>query len=701
MHRALQFFCLFLAAGSGLLALAAPAWSLDDGGEILVGRITAVEGELLRYLPEGKNWVQTSVDAPFGLEDALYSGEGSRAEFIFPNNTWMRIGANTQVQMVDLVSDATTVDLASGQARLYNRSRTAIIKATTPFGAVVASADAVFDLLVNDESLVVFPLRGAIEFVHQGTGQRYSLREGESALVADPQTVRAGSGTPEPGWDAWNSQREALWDGRMRSQDAYANLLPEPLRYQAYTLEENGRWERVYYNGGYRDMWRPTRVAGGWQPYTVGSWVEYYGDNCWIPAESFGYLTHHYGSWVYVDTVRSWYWMPPTVRASGSTSGFLLGFSWYPGRVAWFSRGTEIGWIPLAPNEYYYGYRHWGYRTKVISRHVPMINLARYRYLGHASVVGRDQFYRQHRFSPGIRRDLHHNQAFVQFQPITDWSAFKTERRRVDAQVRGPVQRPETVNLDRVRHNQQRSQAGGRHDRQRIEQDLRRAQRGEARPAVDEGQGGREGADARRNEPRQGGEALRHMDHLDQQRGLSPQAPTRPNQPRNRMDEQGDSSWIREQRTPAKSSGAVQGTRGEETRELRRERSFNQEERSEQLRPRQEETRQGSREPRAMEQGGRSGERDGQRLQMRQQSTPEGDVRRQGEMREPFERQQMRQEQQPQQRRQEMEPGQGREQQRRNVDRPAHERQESRNRDDQPQQRRHGRTPDDPRNQQP
>ena len=44
---------------------------------------------------------------------------------------------NTQIQLIDLNPDATTVDVASGLARLYNKSDDTVIKVTTPFGYVV------------------------------------------------------------------------------------------------------------------------------------------------------------------------------------------------------------------------------------------------------------------------------------------------------------------------------------------------------------------------------------------------------------------------------------------------------------------------------------------------------------------------------------------------------------------------------------
>jgi hypothetical protein len=140
-----------------LLFAAIPiAWSQQEQEQrepILVGHISHVEGQLLRYVPDEKDWVVITKDAPFGENDALYSDDKSRAEFMMPNNTWARTDGSTQIQMIKLAEDTTEMDVASGEARFYNKSSTALIKATTPFGYVVAGPDTIFDLYVGDKSV--------------------------------------------------------------------------------------------------------------------------------------------------------------------------------------------------------------------------------------------------------------------------------------------------------------------------------------------------------------------------------------------------------------------------------------------------------------------------------------------------------------------------------------------------------------------
>ena len=134
----------------------------DDstGPPILVGHVTLVEGQLLRYVPEEQDWAATVKDAPFGLEDTLYTTKNSRAEIILPNRTWIRINGQTQIQLIAAQSDLTEVDVFTGTARFYHQGSQGIIKTFTPFGYVLAPAGAVFDLLVGENSVEVFSPSG-------------------------------------------------------------------------------------------------------------------------------------------------------------------------------------------------------------------------------------------------------------------------------------------------------------------------------------------------------------------------------------------------------------------------------------------------------------------------------------------------------------------------------------------------------------
>jgi hypothetical protein len=382
--------CLFLTAVAMV-----PLSSAADEPAMVVGRIFHIEGDLLRYVPAEEDWVAVVRDAPFGTEDTLFSGSRGMAELIVPNGTWIRIGNSTQIQVIALDTDLAEMDVASGIARFYNKSADTVIKATSPFGYVLGDPGTVFDFYVGENSVEVVAVRGKVSFVHSATDSKYDAVAGSPSILADQQQVSSGEGTVDPDWNRWNTVRENFWASKARVRGRSVEYLPPSLRDEAYALDENGSWESVPYEGTSRWFWRP-RVVAGWSPFTVGRWTDWYGDQTWIPAEPFGYVTHHYGNWIYVR--NDWYWAPPVVSVRVGVPLLDVGFFWYPGRVSWIHTGTYVGWVPLAPRETYYSYRHWGGPHGVVVNNVNItqinINVRNYAYVNRAIVVNQNNFYR-------------------------------------------------------------------------------------------------------------------------------------------------------------------------------------------------------------------------------------------------------------------------------------------------------------------
>ena len=159
----------------------------------LVGRIAHIEGQLLRYVPDEDDWVLTDQDSPFGQSDTLFSSDDGKAEIIMPNNTMLRIGGDTQVQLIELANDVTEINVSSGTARLYNKSTSSEIKATTPFGDVIMPPDSVCDIYVQETQAEVASLKGSVEFIKTGSTTRQEVIAGSSSIIVNAEQIIASA----------------------------------------------------------------------------------------------------------------------------------------------------------------------------------------------------------------------------------------------------------------------------------------------------------------------------------------------------------------------------------------------------------------------------------------------------------------------------------------------------------------------------
>lgn len=325
---------------------------------VVVGRVYEMEGNVLRYVPETKDWTRLVKDAPVGLKDTIFAGGDGRAEIILPNGTWLRMGTNTQVQFTALDSSYTQIDLGSGVVRVYDKGEHTAIKVTSDYGYVLAGFGGVFDFYAGSKSIEVIPIQGKVTYVQGSNDTKYDLSVASPSLLADKQHVAAGDGKPDVDWDRWNATRDTFWAERNDARSPSRAYLPQSLQYDASTLDNYGSWRNVNYGGQDVVAWTPTVVSSGWTPYSVGSWTYWNGDQTWIPCEPFGYLTHHYGIWIFVD--GGWCWAPPCFGAGFPF--FNVGWYWNPGRVGWCYSDYDgcIGWCPLAPWETYYCGHRWG-----------------------------------------------------------------------------------------------------------------------------------------------------------------------------------------------------------------------------------------------------------------------------------------------------------------------------------------------------
>ena len=383
--------------------LALPQVFASAEAAIIVGRVAHIEGTLQRYIEETDELVETFVDSPVGTKDVLVTENNSRAELIFPNRMVLRLDENSTADIIGLDDDSATFYVQGGPARATNNSADSTLYIETSQGTIRIPAGSSADLQADKRSLQVSAVVGKSTFMPNdaaGEQERYEVISGSTTLEISGQRVTASRGPLDRAWDRWCDERENFWQEKRAVRSEH---LPDSLQEHAYALEPRGHWRKIYYRGFYYWGWQPNFVAVGWEPYTVGRWVDWSGDRVWVSDEPWGWATYHHGHWVRQD--NSWWWTPyihieatPGVTAIGFSLSFGNMFrpAWHPGRVRWISSPEYIGWLPLSPWETYYGSRRWDNRTVVMlggPNFSININLGSHQYIDQAIIIPRNRFY--------------------------------------------------------------------------------------------------------------------------------------------------------------------------------------------------------------------------------------------------------------------------------------------------------------------
>ena len=199
-----------------------------------------------------------------------------------PNDTWLRTGGSTQLQLIALKRDVTEVDLASGIARFYNRSTDGVIKVTTEFGYVVAGGKTTFDLYVGDESVEVVALSGEVDFIHAGNQAKYPIAAG-SSLIADGSRVSSAQANVDAVWDDWNVDRDRLWRSGWKPPVIPVDICRRASATRPMSWKKTAAGKRSVMKGAPDGSGVPPESRSEWSPFTAGRWTDYHGDSTWIP----------------------------------------------------------------------------------------------------------------------------------------------------------------------------------------------------------------------------------------------------------------------------------------------------------------------------------------------------------------------------------------------------------------------------------
>jgi FecR protein len=330
-------------------------------------RIQHVEGDVALSNSPGTadntgdpQWVAATENQPFSVGDRVYTRDNSRASVAFTGRNQARLNPNTSLDVLALNSDQTQLALRDGSA-MFDVGYLApgeLFEVATPYGAVDFNQPGLYNVGINDGSVIVSVLNGLAQVV--GLGNSGQISKGEMLTLlgqtaADVVLSRVNS--RDAGYiidDYYSYQYPQYYDGRYRDYNTY---LSDPYYFDPYRrsvsyqhvnsyipglsdLDYYGDWQNLD-NYGY--AWSP-RVDNSWSPYQQGYWSnDYPYGPTWVSSEPWGYAPYHYGRWAHVSD--RWYWIPDTVNTSPRYS---------PALVAFVPFGQDqVGWVPLGPGDAY------------------------------------------------------------------------------------------------------------------------------------------------------------------------------------------------------------------------------------------------------------------------------------------------------------------------------------------------------------
>ncbi len=339
-------------ACGALLTVSGAAWA-DPPAR--AGRIAEVSGTAWLFDPETKAWVRVVRNQSVGQGDQMRTDTRSRVTVRIGSSTvWLDEESDVEVLQMD--DAATVLRVMTGDLAL--RVRTAQTAQETRIqtreGVISPEMEGLFriDQLDRGSRLAVLQGRAQFDSDPGAPVQRAWLREGEQAefwWAQSPRIERQPISRDK--FSAWFLAQDQAESGLAWGNDA-PYVSPEMTG--AEDLNRNGSWEVA---AEYGNVWIPTRVAAGWEPYRDGRWVwtRQWGWS-WVDNAPWGFAPFHYGRWI--QHRGYWAWAPGRFEPRPAYSPALV--AWVGGpqvsvgiTIGGTRRPPQTGWAPLAPRQSY------------------------------------------------------------------------------------------------------------------------------------------------------------------------------------------------------------------------------------------------------------------------------------------------------------------------------------------------------------
>jgi hypothetical protein len=311
---------LLLLSAAVVLPLAAAEASRAEGDEGPPRpRLSLIDGDVSFWRPGAEDWAAASINLAVAPGDYLYAGPGARLELQVAARGYLRLGAETEIGVVEQENGLLRLRLTAGELGFDLRSRRGNERFVleVPNADVEISTAGYYRLVVDgDRTQLIVRQGGGATVTPAGDAPRVVAAGEEVVLDTASGRITVGVAPATDDWDRWNYERTAEV-----SSPQSARYVAEGV-YGVDTLDRYGQWQQT---APYGWVWVPRGVPVGWAPYSAGRWIwdGYYGWT-WIDDAPWGWAPYHYGRWVYASSV--WAWAPGPVFAAPVYAPALVAF---------------------------------------------------------------------------------------------------------------------------------------------------------------------------------------------------------------------------------------------------------------------------------------------------------------------------------------------------------------------------------------
>ena len=310
-----------------------------------VARLSFAQGNVSVEPASVNEFSPAEVNYPLTTGDRVWSDNGALGE-LEAGQLAVRMGQTTDLTVTAMTDTLAQFGLGQGSVRLrtfaLDPGTTTELDTPNVAVTVVQPGDVRVDVDPSGDVTTVTLLSGQVEV--DGNGLQQTMQPGQSVRLTGTNPVAAQWVQPQAS-DALDSFSQAQ-DQAYAGEESLEQNDVNPDTVGAADLAQYGTWTP---ESDYGNVWFPTNVAVGWQPYCYGrwTWVAPWGWT-WIESEPWGFAPFHYGRWAIFGTRWGWVPGPPVVHPVYAPA--LVVFV-HPGAGA-------TAWFPLGPNEPYAPWYH-------------------------------------------------------------------------------------------------------------------------------------------------------------------------------------------------------------------------------------------------------------------------------------------------------------------------------------------------------